>query len=74
MVSLGIAMLAVTFGADAAKLKTLEAAFVAMDTDGDGLVNIVEFTAAMAKHGLTDTKQTNEYFQTINQDGTGKIK
>jgi Ca2+-binding EF-hand superfamily protein len=69
-----MALLAVSFGADSQRLKQLEDAFCAADTNNDGMLDIDEFTEALRGHGMSDSDEIKEYFAAINQDGHGKIK
>ena len=49
-------------------------AFVQIDANNDGLIDLQEFTAALQKQGISNKQDIKKYFEAINQDGTGKIK
>jgi len=68
------AMMAVAFGASQQSLDDLSAAFLEMDTNGDGQISLSEFTTGMKAQGMTNKKEIHAAFDAIDQDGTGAIE
>lgn len=68
------ALLAMTFGASRGEIAELGNAFLEIDSNKDGLIDLAEFTAALATFGDGREANAKQYFEAVDMDGSGKIQ
>ena len=68
------AMMALATGLSTDELQKLNAAFLEIDTNNDGLIEFSEFVHMLKQQGMTDQDEMKVQFDALDQDNTGYIK